>query len=30
VRYHYPGHLDEIRAARRHLGLSDVELASTA
>jgi hypothetical protein len=29
VRYHYPGHLDEIRAARRHLGLRDVELAST-
>jgi hypothetical protein len=30
VRYHYPGHLDELRAARRHLGLTDGELASIA
>jgi hypothetical protein len=27
TRYHYPGHIEELRAVRRLLGLADVELA---
>ena len=27
TRYHYPGHIEEMRALRRQLGLADVELA---